>query len=278
MARPLDPSHCEAPDRETRQGLKRLASEGDWPAVLDLAERAIAGPEGGAWLDAHRFAIAAMGSAGDVDRGASIAACRALLRALLHDFPELPRGELNDGTPTANAETRAWIESEILPTAYGHNPGAYPTSAPDLDAATTADDPAGAPPDVWEEAQACVRAGRVGDALQLVRRAMNTATTGRERFLRKLQLAELCLLVNNHRVALPLSEDLARQVDEFRLEQWEDEQWSARVWAALYRCLKGASAGAGSNGNAERLQQVFTRLCRLDINQALVFGSDSPHG
>ena len=78
-------------------------------------------------------------------------------------------------------------------------------------------------------------------------------------------------MVNNHRVALPLSEDLARQVDEFRLEQWEDEQLERRVWAALYRCLRRAGA---DNGNAERLQQVFTRLCRLDINQALTPTAD----
>ena len=41
-------------------------------------------------------------------------------------------------------------------------------------------------------------------------------------------------MVGNHRVALPLSEELARQVDEFRLEQWEDESLIARVWVRLY--------------------------------------------
>ena len=120
-----------------------------------------------------------------------------------------------------------------------------------------------------------MRSRRAPEGIQLIRRAMNTAATGRERFLRKLQLAELCLMVNHHRVALPLSEDLARQVDEYRLEQWEDEQLSARVWGALYRCLRASGADVGA---AERLQQVFTRLCRLDIHQAMMFGDEGAQG
>jgi type VI secretion system protein ImpA len=279
LGQPLDSSQCEAPSRETRQRLKRLAAEGDWSTLLEQAEQAISGPEGSAWLDADRYALAAMTSASDADRTAAAAACRSLLRALLHDFPALPQGELNDGTPAANAETRGWITSEILPTLTIPEPAACQTPLIDVPAApeggTDTDETSDATPDAWDEAQALIRGGRVADALQLVRRAMNTATTGRQRFYRKLQLAELCLMVNNHRLALPLSEDLARQVDEFHLEQWEDEAWSARVWATLYRCLRHAGA---ANGNAERLQSVFTRLCRLDINQALMHASDSPPG
>ena len=80
---------------------------------------------------------------------------------------------------------------------------------------------------------------------------MNTAATGRERFLRKLQLAELCLMVNHHRVALPLSEDLARQVDEYRLEQWEDEQLSARVWGrSIAACAPRGPTSARPSGSS----------------------------
>ena len=84
------------------------------------------------------------------------------------------------------------------------------------------------------------------------------------------------MLINNHRVALPLSEDLARAVDEHRLEHWEDEPLNARVWAALYRCLRQAGTDQAPSA-AERLQQVFTRLCRLDVNLALSLG-DEPQG
>jgi len=118
-----------------------------------------------------------------------------------------------------------------------------------------------------------VRAGGTSGAIDLIKRAMMTASSGRDRFNRKLQLAELCLMAHRHHVALPLSEDLARLVDEYRLEEWESEQLCARVWAAYYRCLRGSGAG---NGTAERVQQVFARLCRLDVNQALNFGGELP--
>jgi type VI secretion system protein ImpA len=50
---------------------------------------------------------------------------------------------------------------------------------------------------------------------------------------------------------------------------------SARVWGALYRCLRASGADVGA---AERLRQVFTRLCRLDINQAMMFGDEGAQG
>ncbi|MHC5540787.1 type VI secretion system domain-containing protein, partial [Singulisphaera rosea] len=88
---------------------------------------------------------------------------------------------------------------------------------------------------------------------------------------RKLELAELCLMGNRHHVALPLCEDLARQVDEFHLETWESETLCARVWAAYYRCLRTPGI---ANGSEEKARQVFARLCRLDINQASSFAAD----
>jgi hypothetical protein len=274
MSRPPDPSQCDAPASEVRQTLRRLASEGDWAGLLEQSERAVARPEGRAWLDAHRFALRAMAQSYDPDRSAAAGAVRALLRSVLTDFPELPESELSDGTPTANSETRTWLRDEVLAgSAPGFEPAAYAPPA-----AEPARDGNGGPeaePDAWDLALGAVRAGRVAEGLQTIRRAMNAASTGRERFVRKLQLAELCLMVNNHRVALPLSEDLARQVDEFRLEQWEDEQLSARVWAALYRCLRSAGS---DDASGERLRQVFTRLCRLDINQAMLYGDEPSRG
>lgn len=273
----VDPLLLEAPSSEGRQALRRLANDGEWAELLEQSEQALARPEGRGWLDPHRYAVTAMGSS-DPDRSSAAAAVRALLRAFLADTPDLPDAELSDGTPAASAETRAWLRAEVLPA-----PAPVPDPEPAAEALSPFEpsprherpDPLDDEPDVWEEALALVRSRRAKEGIQLIRRAMNTAATGRVRFLRKLQLAELCLMVNHHRVALPLSEDLARQVDEYRLEQWEDEQLSARVWGALYRCLRASGADVGA---AERLQQVFTRLCRLDIDQAMLFGDEGAQG
>lgn len=276
---PPDVSLCEAPSSEVRMSLRRLAQEGEWSQLLEEAEQALGRPEGTAWLDAHRFAITAM-SAGEIDRSSAALACRSLLRTYLTDFPELSHAELGDGTPTANSETRNWLQEEIVPPppepveSESYEPPAYepPPMEPYVPDASerVADEPA----DVWSQALELVEGRRINEAIDLIRRALATASSGRERFQRKLQLAELCLMANRHQVALPLSEDLARLVDEFRLEEWESEQLCARVWAAFYRCLR--AVGAGSTA-AEKLQSVFSRLCRLDINQALALEGDSPH-
>lgn len=262
-----------APSSAVRMALKRLAAEGDWNALLEQAEQALACPEARGWLDPHRYALAAM-AAGETDRTATAAACRSLLRACLADFPHWPDAELGDGTPTASAETRNWLHDEIArpADAAGQEASRETANHPLYPMAAGAPAEAGdAAPDPWTTAMELVQAGQTAQAIELIRRAMSTATTGRERFLRKLQLAELCLSANRHHVALPLSEELARQVDEFHLEQWESEQLCARVWASFYRCLRGCAPG---NGSAERAQQVFARLCRLDVNQALNFGGD----
>jgi hypothetical protein len=276
---PSTASLLEAPSSEARQALRRLANDGEWADLLEQSEQALARPEGRGWLDPHRYAVAAMAHRPPIaprPRRRSAPSCGPSSPTT----PTCPTAELNDGTPAANAETRAWLRAEVLPAPA---PDRVPDPEPAAEAYPTFEPPprherpgvVDDAPDVWEEALDLVRSRRTTDGVQLIRRAMNTAATGRERFLRKLQLAELCLMVNHHRVALPLSEDLARQVDEFRLEQWEDEQLSARVWGALYRCLRASGADVGA---AERLRQVFTRLCRLDINQAMMFGDEGAQG
>jgi type VI secretion system protein ImpA len=277
-SQPPDISACEAPSSEVRVSLRRLAQEGEWTQLLEEAEQALGRPEGTAWLDAHRYALSAMAS-GDLDRSAVATACRSLLRTYLSDFPELASSELGDGTPTANSETRNWLQEEIIPPApepvasEPYEPEAYapPPLEPFVPEPSVAE--SDGPVDPWTEALELVQANRINEAINLIRHALATASCGRERFQRKLQLAELCLMANRHQVALPLSEDLARLVDEFRLEEWESEQLCARVWAAFYRCLRSSGAG---NVAAERLQQVFARLCRLDINQALTLEGDLP--
>lgn len=275
LGHPPDPSGLVSPASETRQALKRLAAEGDPEALLEAAEQALGRPEGRAWLDAHRYALSAMAASTAADRSAAAAACRALLRAVLADFPELPHAELADDTPTASAETRAWLVAEVLPppTAPAPEPEPIlPTPEPVSHSEAVAgggEDRAEPEPDPWELALADVRAGNASEGLRRLRAAMARATSGREKFRRKLQMAELCLAVGNHRVALPLLDELARQIDEFHLEQWEDEALCARVWGALYRALRASGAAAGDDGRADRLQEAYTRLCRLDIHQAL---------
>jgi type VI secretion system protein ImpA len=273
------PSESTAPPSATRQALRKLAADADWTNLLDESERSLARPEGRAWLDPHRYAVTALRSIGDYDGASAAAAVVGFLRFILGAFPDMTDAELSDGTPTANAETRAWIREEVVPPsveAAATGPDAV-WSPPAYESPPSVEVDGDATPDAWDEAIAAVRAGRVGDGFERLRQAVKAAATGRDRFLRKLQMAELCLTAGNPRLALPLAEDLAKQVDEYRLEEWEDERLSARVWAALYRCLNDA-AGSADAARAERARQAFARLCRLDVGQALGFSDGRPPG
>jgi hypothetical protein len=76
-------------------------------------------------------------------------------------------------------------------------------------------------------------------------------------------------MARQDRLALPLAEDLTRQIDRFSLEQWESPELIARAWGTLYHCLRASGDGA-----ADRLPPVFAHLCRLDISRALRFDGD----
>lgn len=269
LPRPLEASELASPSSEVRQTLRRLAAQEQWSDLLDQAEQALGQPEGRAWLDAQRLAIQALTATG---ASAAAEAARGLLRAFLADFPDLPQAELSDGTPTANAETKDWLEAEDLagtgPVAEAPEPFEYTAAPTPLEpSAAEPGHTSSITPDAWDRAREALQDGRLAEGLRVLQQALGQAATGRERFHRTLQLAEFCLMAHQHRLALPLAEDLALRVDEFRLEQWESPELIARVWGALYYGLRGSGEGA-----ADRLPPVFARLCRLDIGRALRFG------
>ena len=103
-----------SPPTETRQNLKRLASESNWEELLGTAVAAAGEPCGRAWLDVHRYIWKASYEAGYSAISASVI---ATVQSLLKDIPELPTWTLNDDTPTANPETQRWLEEMVIPEA-----------------------------------------------------------------------------------------------------------------------------------------------------------------
>jgi type VI secretion system protein ImpA len=262
---PIGPSMLRPPTSEDRQTLRKLANDASWAELLEQAEQALARPEATGWLDARRLALRALDELGHED---AARAARAVLGAELRDYPDWPRSELDDGTPCAGAETRAWIEETFTAGADSALNSMAPSSVmpsgySNLEPSRTGDDEVRTP-DPWEQAQELQRGGRAQEAISLLGRAAREATTGRERFLRTFQQAEICLLMGRPGVATPLLEGLARQIDEFRLDQWEDPALCARVVAALYQCVKGKDEA--------RARAIYDRLCQLDIAQALSLG------
>jgi len=116
----------------------------------------------------------------------------------------------------------------------------------------------------WQQAESFVRAGEVDRGLLEMTRLAAAETTGRDRFQRKLLLAEVCLASNRERLARSILEELAEQIDKYQLESWESSELISNVWSRLYRLYM-----APDSSDHDRAAKLYERLCRLDPWQAL---------
>jgi len=252
-----------APPPGARQRLKELFTQENWNDLLVEAEALLEANEKIAWLEPYRYGLIAMEQMGEgYARAAAVA--RDHLRALLSQLPDLPEAELEDGTPVASQDTLRWLREHMGAADAGlqAEPPSRPP-VPDEVESAPADGAAPQGPDGFD----LVRSGRMAEGLKSLQQWVADAQSGRERFVRRLRLAETCADAGGFRLALPILEELVTTIDQLSLDKWEDSSLVARVWTAFLQCarhLEGESGGPG-----ERAKEIFARLCRLDISQAM---------
>ena len=255
-----DPAVLEAPPTEIRRQIKALSLHNRWAELLEAAETVMAMPGGRAWLDLQRFAVEACVALGG-DYNAIAVAIRSELRALLRDLPQLLEATLTDDTPAANAETQIWLR-EL--TAEPADAPAQP-NLPRLPVIESPQQPG------WQKkfidahalATEAIRRGDPQKAIDILYKEVDRQRSGRGRFLRKLQLAQVCVGAGKDTIAQPLLDDLAATIDAHKLEEWEDREMVAGALAFLMQSSKKIQA------DAKVKQAMFERICRLDPVQAL---------
>ncbi len=256
----LDPALLDSPPSETRQLLKKLATEGQWNELLEAAEAAMGLPCGRGWLDLQRYTVRACEGLG---HELVVAAICAGFRSLLSDYPHLVCASLSDDTPAANNETQAWIAERISPPPPSP-PEPEIIAAPHPAAtAAVAGNNGSAPPDVLELAHQAARSGRIQDAVELLSREIAQERSGRARFHRKIQLAALCLSAKREDIAYPILAELAEEIDRRKLEEWEESSALARPLALLFRCMDKLGYDEAAK------QKIYQKICRLDPVQVL---------
>ena len=255
-----DPIVLEAPPSDLRYQVKALASRNRWGELLELAEQIMALPCSRAWLDLQRFVVEACAALGDTYNPIAIA-IRSELRTLLRDLPNLLDAKLTDDTPAANSETQTWLR-ELL---------AEPSDSPPLPNAPTGPAAGNAQAPGWQKrfvdpqalAQEAIRASQPAKAVEILQRELERQTSGRGRFLRKLQLAQICIAAGKDPIAQLLMDECAAAVDTHKLDEWEDRETIARALVFLVQNSKKIQ------GDAKVKQAMFERICRLDPVQAL---------
>jgi len=258
----LNPALLEAPPTEKRTLIKKMSMEADWAGVLENSEQAMSLPCGRGWLDLQRYSVRACEALGSEFEPAA-AGIRSELKALLADYPDLPNSSLMDDTPTANAETQTWLKESILP------PPPPPPAEPEFASAAISSgaesesDNGEKVPDVIELAMKAARAGKVQEAIGILTREIGNERTGRGRFQRHIQLANIFLATKHEAIAYPILVELADEIERRKLEEWEEPSVVAQPLALLYRCAEKLG-----RDDAEK-QKIYQKLCRLDPGQAL---------
>ena len=238
--------------QKTGDERKALLDEG-WPTGERFTEALHAAPQ------AHLEALLA-----------AVVACQTELAALQtvvdQRFNTAAPGQdradpLTFGTLKGILETAQWlVERPIKKRAQeqGGAPG-HGLASPAVVGAAPAVDVNG--DQVWAEALNLTRGSRV-DGLRLLQGQLASAVSGRDRFLRQLQLAELGLEAGVYSLAFPVFDELARTIDSRQLEEWEDRVLIARVFKGLARCC--GLLKAHDSTSAAREAEALDRVARLE--------------
>lgn len=207
------------------------------------------------WLDPHHRQWVNLGSLG-IEYARARDAVLSELAALLIRLPDLPSMKFASGMSFANDETRAWIDGEVRGSQRGGL--AMPIVTPALPEGDA---------DAFAEAEKVAGDQAVGGdivgALRLLHVGADRVSQRRDRFRLRLRVARFCLQHSLPKVGLGQLEGLLREVEYYRLEEWEPAL-AVDVLALLvvtYRALGRASDS--------EVQLYLRRLYCLDPGMAL---------
>ncbi len=254
----MDLSLLEAPSSEVRKQLRALLQNSEWEGLLDACEVAMASPCGRGWLDLQRYAVSACDGLGSSYAPVS-AAILSALESLLSAYPQLSQSSLNDETATANPETQNWLQ-ELTETKQQPFSQDLSTMGGGTETANQSHKQA---PDSYELAKQAAASGHPQDAIEILEREAAQERSGRGRFQRRMQLAQICMSAGYKTVAFPILEALAAEIDKRNLEDWEDPDLVIRAFGLLYQCMEKLKC------SAEQKEKVYARICRLGPAQAL---------
>ena len=254
-----DPALLVPPPTDIRQQLKRLSLDGNTAELIETAETAMAQPCGRAWLDLQRYVVKACDDSGYY---AAANAIRSAIKALVTDLPKLAEWTMMDDTATANGETQAWLkEFAYAAPPAPPEPEYIPQRLERQSAESEGSEPP--PPDAYDMAMQAARRGQAPEAIEILMQDAAHQGSGRGRFQRRVQLAQVCMGAGYDALAQPILEQLVTEMDRLKLEDWESADLLAHPLVLLYRCLKKSGADAADK------QKVYARICRLDPVQAL---------
>lgn len=245
------------------QAFLNLLNSGDWEKLLRQSESNFVNTP--LWLDLQRFIDRSMFELGEMYEDAR-KVVREELATLVKRFPEVTELQFKNGTPFADDQTRMWIESEVMPS---FQESAKEKTSEQAQENTRADNNDNVE-DVIAEAKRLTLSGEFQKAISMLLKKISDAPLRRTQFIWKLNLAELCIQAGHYRLAIPILEALDNDSQQFSLDIWEPNL-SAGVVKALLQCKRRQmqELRQPSPEMQEQVNQLYSRLCQLDILSAL---------
>ncbi|HET9743030.1 MAG TPA: type VI secretion system protein TssA [Terriglobales bacterium] len=251
-----DETFLASPSTEVRQALRQFFRDSNWEELLRGVEDAMSTPCGRAWIDLQRYAWE---SCYNLSYSAVAKAICSETRALLEDYPSLLSASLSDGTAAADQATRDWVRDNVMPAAAADEAQEAPAMHYEQPEASHENGKA----DYFDAAFQLARSGRVGEAIEDFSREAAREVSGRERFRRQMQLAQICLSTRHEALAYPILQSLAQEVERRNLLDWEEPAFLAQVLAMLVQCIDRTT-----KDHQERAR-AYGLLCRLGPAAAL---------
>ncbi len=239
-------TQVDGPGEHVPTALAEIAATQDWNNLLVTAGQIAASYP--LLLDGARYLALALNSLGP-DYEAAARAVERETAALLARAPELPSLTFSNGVPFASEDTKAWASG--LAAGGGGGGAQSPVDKAVADAAKL------------------VAEDRAPEAVTLLSRAANQLTGPAHRFRARLEIAKLCLQIQQLDMALAQLETLEKLADRHRLASW-DPELCADMYAHLYRARRlQAAHGSDDPDLGKKVSHSFQRLCELDAAQAL---------
>jgi type VI secretion system protein VasJ len=259
-------TRIQPPLEQRRTYLTGLLDEGEHETLIEEAEASFQRPPFHFWLDLQRLLAGALEALGD-DYAPVRNAVLAETALLVGRLPDLPALTFSDGTPFADPLTRDWLENTVRPVL-----GEGQAASGDATGASPNDDDSGASlADQHLEAQQHLGSGNLQDALAAMRDGAARDTTQKDRFRRRLYVADLCVKGQNPAVARPLLERLDEEIDRHALDAW-DPPLALEVWTNLHACYEALARSAPQSQKQELGRQadaMFEKICQVDPTRAL---------
>ncbi len=249
---PSEDGRTNLPAPYAADTLRGLLEAGQDEALARAAEQNLI--ENVVWLDLNFWSSEALDRMGEGYESAA-EAIRQETAHLLRRLPGLEELKFDDGTPFAADETRAWLKG--LSAGAGGAGGGSGAAAADPSAKGV------------RQARELVAEGRVAEAARRVQQGLRGGASRKDAFHWRIALCALLVETSEARHALPHIEEILKEIDHFRLEEFDPE--------LALKGLKAAWAAFRANEGLvpeERLVEIQGRIARVDVSAAMSLGGE----